>query len=216
MNDPVKVADLAAGLSTADRSELQGVLEEQDLKRKIEKVTVLLQRDLSMVKMQSEVKSKVEEKVLKEQKQKILMDRTNQTSRTYLEWLTCLPWGEFTAENRDIKHAETEPLAEHLAFHESNTQAVQLLQKSLRGETEMAEIQALRATVRILGTLAGDATGDTVPDVSSSGSPLAQALRCEGLTGAVLELLQRWKSPKEERPWLLLEGLRSKVIKVQC
>lgn len=102
-----------------------------------------------------------------------------------------------------------EPLAEHLAFHESNTQAVQLLQKSLRGETEMAEIQALRATVRILGTLAGDATGDTVPDVSSSGSPLAQALRCEGLTGAVLELLQRWKSPKEERPWLLLEGLRA-------
>lgn len=197
MNDPVKVADLAAGLSTADRSELQGVLEEQDLKRKIEKVTVLLQRDLSMVKMQSEVKSKVEEKVLKEQKQKILMDQMRQIQkelgiekdekqalttqfkeaiqdkevpeevqkiidseiaklnslepsspefnvcRTYLEWLTCLPWGEFTAENRDIKHAETVLDEDHYGLEDVKERILEHIAVSFLKDSTQGKIMCL-------------------------------------------------------------------------
>eukprot|EP00439_Symbiodinium_sp_Y106_P024204 s5257_g2.t4 len=168
MEDPVQVADLAAGISSGDRKALQDVLEEQDAKIKIEKVRSILEADLSTAKLQSEVKSKVEEKVAKEQKTKILWEQMRQIQkelgiekdcngerggsgfrmvsslcfghereevpedvqkvidaelaklnslepsssefnvcRTYLEWLTCLPWGVFTPENRDIKHAET-------------------------------------------------------------------------------------------------------------
>jgi len=57
--------------------------------------------------------------------------------RTYLEWLTCLPWGKCTEENRDIKKAESvldedhygledvkERILEHIAvsFLKDNTQ----------------------------------------------------------------------------------------------
>ncbi|CAK9074321.1 unnamed protein product [Durusdinium trenchii] len=222
MNDPVKVADLAAGLSTADRSELQGVLEEQDLKRKIEKVTVLLQRDLSMVKMQSEVKSKVEEKVLKEQKQKILMDQMRQIQkelgiekdekqalttqfkeaiqdkevpeevqkiidseiaklnslepsspefnvcRTYLEWLTCLPWGEFTAENRDIKHAETVLDEDHYGLEDVKERILEHIAVSFLKDSTQGKIMCLvgppgvgktsvgKSVARALGRKQGD------------------------------------------------------------
>ncbi|CAE7510837.1 unnamed protein product [Symbiodinium sp. CCMP2456] len=302
MEDPVQVADLAAGISSGDRKALQDVLEEKDAKIKIEKVRSILEADLSTAKLQSEVKSKVEEKVAKEQKTKILWEQmrqiqkelgiekdekqtlTNQfrdaiqskeipedvqkvidaelaklnslepsssefnVCRTYLEWLTCLPWGAFTTENRDIKHAETvldedhygledvkerilehiavsflkelkalvsfeEPeadLAQRLAFDEHGRAGLAPLVASLRAGEPLPELSALRCIVRILGTLAGDPTGDAVLQTHSSGSELAQALRCEVLTSAVMDLLQlRLHSfPKEEQPWMLVEGLR--------
>ncbi|CAJ1444324.1 unnamed protein product, partial [Effrenium voratum] len=354
----------------------EAVLQEQDIREKIKKVTHLLERDLNTAKLQSEVKSDLEERVAKEQKREVLMEQMRQIQkelgiekdekqtlttqfrdslkdkvvpeevqkvieteisklnslepsstefnvcRTYLEWLTCLPWGKFTGENRDINKAESmleedhygledvkerilehiavsflkdssqgkimclvgppgvgktsvgksvaralgrkpgapgrrpaapeagrlpplwdpcapgdphgaaalaarrgmarmlarlvgfegpeDSLAERLAFQEEDESLAAELVTCLQGG-ELAEVQALRALVRILGTLAGDATGDTTPDTSSSGSRLAQAIRSEAVTLAVLDLLQhRWaKFPAEERPWLLLEGLRS-------
>ncbi|CAE6962521.1 unnamed protein product [Symbiodinium natans] len=408
MQDPVKVADLAAGISSADRKALQDVLEEQNPKAKIDKVRSILEADLSTAKLQSEVKSKVEEKVAKEQKTKILWEQmrqiqkelgiekdekqtlTNQfreaiqskelpeevqkvieaelaklnslepsssefnVCRTYLEWLTCLPWGQFTPENRDIKHAEavldedhygledvkerilehiavsflkdstqgkimclvgppgvgktsvgksvaralgrklwardapditrpcltpsglaepetlrakqwllflappsrlwettlgpctTSPpfaamdatdgldelalldateelrglvgfedpevdLAHRLAFRQQGRAALAPLVASLRAGEPLPELSALRCVVRILGTLAGDPTGDTVPQSHCSGSELAQAMRSEVLTTAVLDLLQlRLTSfAAEEQPWILVEGLRA-------
>ncbi|CAL1161640.1 unnamed protein product [Cladocopium goreaui] len=197
MNDPVKVADLAAGLSTADRGELQAVLEEQDLSAKIDKVTQLLQRDLSMVKLQSEVKSRVEEKVMKEQKQKILMDQMRQIQkelgiekdekqtlttqfrdalkekevpeevqkvidteiaklnslepsspefnvcRTYLEWLTCLPWGKFTCENRDIKKAESILDEDHYGLEDVKERILEHIAVSFLKDSTQGKIMCL-------------------------------------------------------------------------
>lgn len=197
MNDPVKVADLAAGLSTADCGELQAVLEEQDLSAKIDKVTQLLQRDLSMVKLQSEVKSRVEEKVMKEQKQKILMDQMRQIQkelgiekdekqtlttqfrdalkekevpeevqkvidteiaklnslepsspefnvcRTYLEWLTCLPWGKFTCENRDIKKAESILDEDHYGLEDVKERILEHIAVSFLKDSTQGKIMCL-------------------------------------------------------------------------
>jgi len=105
-----------------------------------------------------------------------------------------------------------EKLAGRLALQDADLTAVGILVDAIRGDSpELQEIQALRAIVRILGTLAGDATGDTVPDVSSSGSLLVQGIRSEVVTGAVVDLLQRRlrSFPPEEQPWLLLDGLRA-------
>lgn len=105
-----------------------------------------------------------------------------------------------------------ERLAGRLALQDADLTAVGILVDAIRGDSpELQEIQALRAIVRILGTLAGDATGDTVPDVSSSGSLLVQGIRSEVVTGAVVDLLQRRlrSFPPEEQPWLLLDGLRA-------
>eukprot|EP00931_Biecheleriopsis_adriatica_P042947 TRINITY_DN2450_c0_g1_i1.p1 TRINITY_DN2450_c0_g1~~TRINITY_DN2450_c0_g1_i1.p1 ORF type:complete len:997 (-),score=250.97 TRINITY_DN2450_c0_g1_i1:27-2981(-) len=160
LDNPLKLADLVAGMSLAQRSELQAVLEENDILERLEKVLTLAQKDLEFAKLQSKVKSQVEEKVSKDQRRLMLMEQMKQISkelgiekddkqtlltqfreaikdktvpeevnkvieaeltklsqlepsssefnvcRTYLEWLTCLPWGKFTEENQDIALAE--------------------------------------------------------------------------------------------------------------
>lgn len=102
-------------------------------------------------------------------------------------------------------------LAQRLAFEEHGRAGLVPLVASLRAGEPLPELSALRCIVRILGTLAGDPTGDAVLQSHSSGSELAQALRCEVLTSAVMDLLQlRLHSfPKEEQPWMLVEGLRA-------
>eukprot|EP00930_Biecheleria_cincta_P086988 TRINITY_DN76258_c0_g1_i1.p1 TRINITY_DN76258_c0_g1~~TRINITY_DN76258_c0_g1_i1.p1 ORF type:complete len:1011 (-),score=223.75 TRINITY_DN76258_c0_g1_i1:175-3207(-) len=191
MNNTVKLLDFAAAISMADRQDLQAVLAESDLQKRIEKVTAIMLRDLSFAKLQSEVKGQVEEKVAKEQKTKMLMEQMRQIQkelgiekdekqtlatqlrealegkevpaeaekvieaelsklnslepsssefnvcRTYLEWLTALPWGKVDPENRDIAKAEAvldedhygledvkERILEHIAvsFLKDNTQ----------------------------------------------------------------------------------------------
>eukprot|EP00440_Ansanella_granifera_P048481 gb/GFBE01052525.1/.p1 GENE.gb/GFBE01052525.1/~~gb/GFBE01052525.1/.p1 ORF type:complete len:1025 (+),score=286.21 gb/GFBE01052525.1/:1-3075(+) len=191
LNNTVKLVDLAAGISMAERTDLQDVLAEQDLPKRVEKVMAIMERDLNFAKLQSHVKSQVEEKVAKEQKTKMLMEQMRQIQkelgiekdekqtlttqfreamegkdvpeevskvieaemaklnslepsssefnvcRTYLEWLTCLPWGKCEQENRDIKKAELvldedhygledvkERILEHIAvsFLKDNTQ----------------------------------------------------------------------------------------------
>jgi len=105
---------------------------------------------------------------------------------------------------------DSEDVAFRLAFEEQSCVALPPFVASLRGGEPLPELSSLRSLVRILGTVAGDATGDTVPQTGMSGSPLAQAMRGEVLTVAVLDLLQRLHTfPAEEQPWLLLEGLRA-------
>merc|ERR1719343_11440 len=121
---------------------------------------MIVKKDLEFAKLQSQVKTQVEEKVAKDQKRYMLMEQMRQIKkelgiekddkqslitqfqdaikdktlpeeaskvieaeiaklgtlepassefnvcRTYLEWLTCLPWGQFDAENKDITKAE--------------------------------------------------------------------------------------------------------------
>lgn len=191
MNNTVKLLDFAAAISMAERQDLQAVLAEPDLQKRMEKVTAIMERDLGFAKLQSEVKGQVEEKVAKEQKTKMLMEQMRQIQkelgiekdekqtlatqfrealegkevpaeadkvieselsklnslepsssefnvcRTYLEWLTSLPWGKVIEENRDIAKAEAildedhygledvkERILEHIAvsFLKDNTQ----------------------------------------------------------------------------------------------
>jgi len=161
LDKPLKLADLMAGMSLAHRDELQAILVENDVVARMEKVLAIVKKDLEFAKLQSHVKSEVEEKVTKEQRRLMLMEQMKHITRelgiekddkqtlisdfrdaikdktlpeeaekvieseltklgtlepssseynicrTYLEWLTVLPWGVHTEENKDIKRAET-------------------------------------------------------------------------------------------------------------
>ncbi|CAJ1404468.1 unnamed protein product [Effrenium voratum] len=197
MQDPVKVTDLAAGLSTAERGELQAVLQEQDIREKIKKVTHLLERDLNTAKLQSEVKSDLEERVAKEQKREVLMEQMRQIQkelgiekdekqtlttqfrdslkdkvvpeevqkvieteisklnslepsstefnvcRTYLEWLTCLPWGKFTGENRDINKAESMLEEDHYGLEDVKERILEHIAVSFLKDSSQGKIMCL-------------------------------------------------------------------------
>eukprot|EP00933_Yihiella_yeosuensis_P034053 TRINITY_DN27606_c0_g1_i1.p1 TRINITY_DN27606_c0_g1~~TRINITY_DN27606_c0_g1_i1.p1 ORF type:complete len:953 (+),score=234.19 TRINITY_DN27606_c0_g1_i1:252-2861(+) len=189
----IKLCDLAAGISMADRKELQDVLSEPGLKERMKKVRGILERDLEFVKVQSEVKSQVEEKVSKEQKTKMLLEQMHQIQkelgiekdekqtlstqfreaiadkelpeeiskvidtelaklnslepsssefnvcRTYLEWLTALPYGKFQEENRDIVKAEAILDEDHYGLDDVKERilehiAVSFLKKNVQGK----------------------------------------------------------------------------------
>jgi Lon-like ATP-dependent protease len=160
LENPVKLADLVAGMSFANRTELQEVLQETDLFQRLEKVLYIVKKDLEATKLQSEMKTQIEENISKTQRKHMLMEQMKQIQkelgiqkdnketlieqyreavkdktlpeeankvleaelqklqtlepsssefnvcRTYLDWLTPLPWGETTKDNADICKAE--------------------------------------------------------------------------------------------------------------
>lgn len=161
LDDPLKLADLAAGMSTASREELQAVLEECDAAERLRKVLVIVKKDLENAKLQSQLKSQIEDKFVKDHRKYVLMQHLKHikkelnlekddkqsilasfkeaikklvevpaeaakamstelgkiqnlepaspefnVSRSYLEWMTALPWSKTTDENDDITRAE--------------------------------------------------------------------------------------------------------------
>uniref|UniRef100_A0A7S4Q027 Lon protease homolog n=1 Tax=Alexandrium monilatum TaxID=311494 RepID=A0A7S4Q027_9DINO len=193
LDHPLKLADLVAGMSLAQRQELQAVLTEDQIVDRLRKVLTIVKKDLEFARLQSHVKSQVEEKVTKEQRRLMLMEQMKQISkelgiekdekgsliqqfrdaikdktlpeeankviehelqklgtiepsssefnvcRTYLEWLTVLPWGHCTEENKDIQKAEGILNEDHYGLEDVKERilehiAVSFLKESVQGK----------------------------------------------------------------------------------
>lgn len=159
-NDPYRLADFAASITTGTPEELQAVLEEKDAEMRLHKALVLLSKERQVSKLQQEISQKVEEKMsetqrkyflteqLKSIKKELGMERDGKealiekyrkqlaeypcipvdimevidqeleklstleqnssefnVTRSYLDWLTGVPWGVTSKENFDINSA---------------------------------------------------------------------------------------------------------------
>ncbi|HFD79996.1 MAG TPA: endopeptidase La [Gammaproteobacteria bacterium] len=158
-NDPSHLADFAASLTTAAKEEQQEVLEAVDLLTRMERVHVLINKELEVAKAQAYIRKQVEEEMQEHQREMILReqlkviqkelgiskdDRTAEaekfreriealdipeaarkrideemqkfsvletgspeyaTTRNYLDWLTQLPWGQYTEDQLDLERA---------------------------------------------------------------------------------------------------------------
>ncbi len=74
-NEPSPLADFAASLTTASKQELQEVLESLGLKRRMEKVLVLLKKELDVAKLQSQIRGRMEEKMSEQQRDFFLREQ---------------------------------------------------------------------------------------------------------------------------------------------
>ncbi len=74
-NEPSPLADFAASLTTASKQELQDVLETLGLKRRMEKVLVLLKKELDVAKLQSQIRGRMEEKMSEQQREFFLREQ---------------------------------------------------------------------------------------------------------------------------------------------
>jgi ATP-dependent Lon protease len=68
-NEPSLLTDFAASLTTASKQELQEVLEALALKKRMEKVLVLLKKELDVARLQSQIREKVDEKMSEQQRE---------------------------------------------------------------------------------------------------------------------------------------------------
>ncbi|GAV21066.1 ATP-dependent Lon protease [Mariprofundus micogutta] len=159
VNEPNRLADFAASLTTASREDLQDILETYPIYERLKKVVTLLNRELNVSKVQRKIRDNIEEKVSDQQRrfflheqlqeiqrelgmnedprekeieefqkkaeklkfseeaakafdeelEKLAMLETSSpeysVTRSYLDWLTCLPWGKTVREKYNLKTA---------------------------------------------------------------------------------------------------------------
>ncbi len=74
-NEPALLTDLAASLTSAPKEKLQDVLEAVNLRRRMEKVLVLIKKELEVAKLQSHIQEKVEEKMTEQQREFFLREQ---------------------------------------------------------------------------------------------------------------------------------------------
>lgn len=74
-NQPSLLADFAASLTTSSKEDLQGVLEAFNLRRRMEKVLVLIKKELDVAKLQFQIRQQVGEKIEKQQRDFFLREQ---------------------------------------------------------------------------------------------------------------------------------------------
>jgi ATP-dependent Lon protease len=75
MDDPARLTDFAANLTNADGFELQEVLETFDIHRRIDKVLVLLKKELEVSRLQNRISQQIEDKISKQQREFFLREQ---------------------------------------------------------------------------------------------------------------------------------------------
>jgi len=75
MEDPGRLADFAANLTSADGQELQKILEAFDVRHRIDQVLVLLKKELEVSRLQSRISQQIEEKITGQQREFFLREQ---------------------------------------------------------------------------------------------------------------------------------------------
>lgn len=75
MDDPGRLSDFAANLTSSDGPELQQILETFDVRKRIDKVLVLLKKELEVSRLQTKISKQIEAKVSKQQREFFLREQ---------------------------------------------------------------------------------------------------------------------------------------------
>ncbi len=75
LDDPGRLADFAANLTTAEGEELQQILETFDVRRRIDRVLVLLKKEVELSKLQNKITRRIEERISGQQREFFLKEQ---------------------------------------------------------------------------------------------------------------------------------------------
>lgn len=181
LNEPGRLADFSAAMTTAGGGELQEILETISVRQRIEKALILLKKELDVSKIQAKINQQIEEKLSKQQRDFFLREQFKaikkelglskegkeadleqfkdrlksltltdeakerideemnklsmlepaspefNVTRTYLDWLTSLPWGVYAPENYDLKRAEAVLNRDHYGLEDVKERILEFL-----------------------------------------------------------------------------------------
>ncbi len=74
-NEPSPLTDFAAALTTAGKEELQEILETVNLRRRMQKVLILIKKELDVAKLQAQIHQSVEKKISEQQRKFFLREQ---------------------------------------------------------------------------------------------------------------------------------------------
>ena len=176
---PSRLADRATSLLSVSNSEKQEVLEELDIRKRVEIAINLLQKEIQRIKLGEEIQTEVQDEISKTQREYYLREQMktiqkelgedNQTveldelskkiddvkmseeatkvahkeldrlgrispqspeysvARTYLEWLTDLPWSKSSKDNLNIKKASKTLNEDHYGLEKVKERVLEYL-----------------------------------------------------------------------------------------
>lgn len=75
LDDPGRLADFAANLTTADGQQLQEILATLDVRKRIDKTLVILKKELEVSRLQTKISKQIEEKVSAQQREFFLREQ---------------------------------------------------------------------------------------------------------------------------------------------
>jgi ATP-dependent Lon protease len=127
LDDPGRLADFAANLTTADGRELQEILETFDVRHRIDRVLVLLKKELEITKLQGEITRQIQEKLSGQQREFFLKEQLKAIKK------------ELGLE-KEGKTSEIEKFQERLKERKLNQEAQRVV------EDEMEKFQLLEPT----------------------------------------------------------------------
>lgn len=81
LEDPGKLADFAAHLTTAEGRELQKILETFDVRHRIDRVLTLLRREVDLSRLQKKITTQIEEKISSQQREFFLKEQLKAIKR---------------------------------------------------------------------------------------------------------------------------------------
>ena len=81
LENPGKLADFVASMTTADSHEIQGVLETFDVRKRVEKVIYLLNKEIELSKLQAKISKQIEQKITKQQKDFFLKEQLKEIKK---------------------------------------------------------------------------------------------------------------------------------------
>ncbi len=101
LENPGKLADFVASMTTADSQEIQEVLETFDVRQRVEKVIYLLNKEIELSKLQAKITKQIEQKISKQQKDFFLKEQLKEIKKQL-------------GLEKDEKSAEIEKLKERI------------------------------------------------------------------------------------------------------
>jgi len=81
VNEPTRLADFAASLTTASREDLQDILETEAIFERLKKVVSLLNRELNVSKVQTKIRENIDERVSEQQRKFFLNEQLHEIQR---------------------------------------------------------------------------------------------------------------------------------------
>ncbi|MDQ7000271.1 MAG: endopeptidase La [Mariprofundus sp.] len=81
VNEPNRLADFAASLTTASREDLQDILETEPIFERLKKVVSLLNRELNVSKVQTKIRENIDERVSEQQRKFFLQEQLHEIQR---------------------------------------------------------------------------------------------------------------------------------------
>jgi ATP-dependent Lon protease len=81
LEDPGKLADFVASMTSADAAEVQDILETFDVRKRVEKVLVLMKKEIELSKLQEKITKQIEQKISKQQKDFFLREQLKEIKK---------------------------------------------------------------------------------------------------------------------------------------